>query len=223
MKINRLTKVIAIVLVLAMLPFGLLACSKDSSKISERLVEMMVGDGKLNKKNENSMEYVQNLDAEVTKLKTYFDAKTGNWKLEHMEPGSSYWGVFYENLYKMMTAWATKRSEYYHDGKIVKMVKAGLSYLYENDQGVLGGFEYDNYNPDATERLDNAEYLVRTLLILRENGKLSKSKAQEYVISADNLVGAPFGTGVELARLRALIAQPEQLRKAFDTIFAQER
>ena len=29
--------------------------------------------------------------------------------------------------------------------------------------------------------------------------------------------------GVELARLRALIAQPEQLRKAFDTIFAQER
>ncbi len=204
MKINRLTRVIAVILVLSMLPLWMLGCGKVTDTVSERLVEMMVGDGKLKDKYSHSMEYVQTLDAEVTYLRSYFDTKTGFWHRDDMIPGSSYQGVFNENLYKMMVAYCTKESAHYHDRKILKMVKSGLEYLFNEPDAdsVLSGHEKENLYKlfTTTESLDWAEYLVRTLLILKEEGKLSKSKLKEYGLKVEELVGNPYGTGVTLAR-----------------------
>ncbi len=227
MKINRLIRVIAIILVVSMLPLWLLGCGKVSGKVSERLVEMMVGDGKLNDKNEYTKEYLAELDAEVTNLRLYYDAKNGYWDLENLEPGSTFWGVSYENFYKMLMAWSSKDSEHYHDSKIIKMVKSGLEYMYKHPMGPYNETWFDWINGRLTEkeRLDAAEYLVRTLLILRENGKISKSKAEEYGLAADEAVGSPYGTGVNLARsayisvaYASLIGDDEKLEKAIEKL-----
>ncbi len=200
MKISRLTRVLAIVLVISMLPLWLFGCGSTADTASERLVEMMVGDGKLDDDNKTSKEYLARLDADVTNFRLYFNSDTGYWKVDDMLPGSSYQGVFYENLYKMMVAYATKNSEHYHDRKIVKMVKAGLNYLFTTPDGPLDESEQETIELTEKERLDAAEYLIRTLLILKEEGKLSKSKREEYALAVDTAYGAAYGSGVELAR-----------------------
>lgn len=202
MKISRLTRVLAVVLVITMLPLWLFGCGSTADTVSERLVEMMIGDGKLDDDNKTSKEYLARLDADVTNIRLYFDSDTGYWDIDNMLPGSSYQGVFYENLYKMMVAYATKNSEHYHDSKIVKMVKAGLEFLYKTPsaKGPLAGYESEVITYTEKERLDAAEYLIRTLLILKEEGKLSKSKREEYALAANDAFGSAYGTGVSLAR-----------------------
>ena len=98
MKISRLTRVLAVILVISMLPLWLFGCGGMTDSVSERLVEMMIGDGKLDDENKKSMAYVNRLDEEVTNLRLYFDSDTGYWAIDRMEAGSSYQGVFYENL-----------------------------------------------------------------------------------------------------------------------------
>lgn len=227
MKINRLTRVLAVVLVVSMLPLWLLGCGSATSTVSERLVEMMIGDGRLSDKNENSKEYIERLDAEVKELRLYFDSKSGYWDTTYMTPGSSYQGVFYQNLYKMTVAYSTKNSEYYKDRKTLKMVKAGLNYLFEEPDGPLHQYEAENIVLTTTEKCDAAEYLMRTLLILKEKGKLGKSKREEYASVINSVYGAPFGKGVTLARsayicvaYAALVEDEEKLSSAIEKLGA---
>ncbi len=194
MKISRLTKILAVVLIISMLPLWLFGCGGVTDTVSERLVEMMIGDGRLDDDNKQSKEYLARLDADVDDIILYFDTKSGSWDSEHMTPGSTYQGVFYENLYKMSVAYATKNSEHYHDGKLLKMVKAGLEYLYTSTDLP----EYDSKT--QKERCDEGEYLARTLLILKEEGKLSGSRIEEYAMVIEANFSAPYGTGVTLAR-----------------------
>ena len=203
MKINRLTKVIAVILVLSMLPLWMLGCGKPTSRVSDRLVDMMLGDGKLSDKNEASLEYIQRLDAEVEYLKTYF-SKEGYWDQQWLEPGTSLEATHYNNIYTLTTAWATKGSEFYHDGKIMSIIKKALEYGYLEIYG-----ESQKLSGDGTytwkERCDIAESLVRTLLILRENNRLSKSKTEEYVDVVVAKFAIPSGTGVNLARTSYIV------------------
>ena len=120
MKINRLTRVIAVILVITMLPLWMLGCGKAASRVSDRLVELMVGDGKLSDKNEKSVEYLERLDAEVEYLKTYF-TKEGYWDKQWMTPETSIEATHYKNLYTLATAWATKGSEFYQDRKSTRL------------------------------------------------------------------------------------------------------
>jgi len=241
MKINRLTRVIAVILVLSMLPLWMLGCGRSTSRVSEKLVEMMLGDGKLSEKNEESLEYIARLDAEVEYLKTYF-SNEGYWDPQWLEPNSSYQGLHYMNLYKCAVAWATKGSEHYHSGKVMSMIKKGLEYGKEviYTQVALD----DEIDPDAevenaviaiddsesyamNERLDVAEYLVRTLLILRDKNKLSKGKVENYVTPATERFAVPSGAGVDLARSayiiigsRALIGDEDLIKSAIGTLSA---
>jgi hypothetical protein len=47
-----LTKVLAVILVIAMLPLWLFGCGDAADVVRERLVELMIGDGKLDDDNE---------------------------------------------------------------------------------------------------------------------------------------------------------------------------
>lgn len=204
MKINRLTRVIAVILALTMLPLWLFGCGKATSKVSDRLVDMMVGNGgKLSDKNEDSAEYIEKLDAEVEYLKTYF-SKDGLWETQWLEAGTTYVGTHYENLYKLAQAWATKGSDFYHSAKIMSIIKKGLESGYENLYGELQKRETDR-GYTWKERCDAAEYLVRTLLILKENHKLSKGKIEDYASVVVAKFALPSGTGVTLARTSYII------------------
>ena len=72
MKINRLTRFIAILLVVTMMPLWMFGCGGGSSDIREGLVDMMVGDGKLNDKNQVTKDYVTQLDSDVAELVLYY-------------------------------------------------------------------------------------------------------------------------------------------------------
>ncbi len=220
MKISRLTRVLAIVLVISMLPIGLLGCKSTTSRISDRLVEMMIGDGRLDDDNPQTKEYLARLDADVTNLRLYFDTDAGAWAYEYMTPGSSYNGVFYENLYKMTVAYFTKKSEHYHDGKLLKMVKSGLNYLYENPDGPMHSEEASHFDEYITkrERCDEAEYLVRTLLILKEKGKLGKTKRENYAEAIEFDMPNAYGTGVTLARSAYIVIAHSALTKNEDKL-----
>ena len=204
MKIKRLTKVLAIILVISMLPLWMLGCGGTTGTIRERLVELMIGDGKLDDENGYSQEYVKRLDADVDSMKLYFDPDVGYWEPSNMLDmvGSSYEGVFYENLYTMTVAWATKTSKHYHDGDLLDMVEAGFEYLASEPGGPFNE-TWQNWikgSLTAKERLDASEYIIRTLLILTEEGKMSDSKAEEYAVRATEITPSAYGKGVELAR-----------------------
>ena len=225
MKINRLTRVIAVVLVLTMLPLWMLGCGKATSRVSDKLVELMVGDGKLSDKNEDSAEYLTKLDAEVEYLKTYF-SKEGFWDKQWMEPETSIEATHYKNIYKCATAWATKGSEHYHSSKVMSIIKKALEYGYANIYGEAqksqgeGGYSW-------TERCDIAEYLVRSLLILKENNKLSGRKIEDYSSVVGAKFAVPYSTGVTLARTSyivigqsALIGDEEKIAYVIGTLAA---
>ncbi len=204
MKIKRLTKVLAIILVISMLPIWMLGCGGTTGTVRERLVELMIGNGKLDDENEYSQEYVKRLDADVDGMRLYFDPSVGYWDPSNMSDmaGSSYEGVFYENLYTMTVAWATKTSKHYHDGDLMDMIEAGFEYLATEPGGPFNETWQDWINDSLTsrERLDAAEYLIRTLLILTEEGEMSDSKAEEYAVHATELIPTAYGKGVDLAR-----------------------
>ncbi len=203
MKINRLTRFIAILLVVTMMPLWMFGCGGGSSDIREGLVDMMVGDGKLNDKNQVTKDYVTQLDSEVAELVLYY-SKEGFWLPTYLEPGSTYVGRFYENCYKLAMAWATKESEYYHSSKVMSMIKKVLEYSYENLYGEAQKASGDG-NLSTTERYDQAEYLVRTLLILDEKNKLSTRKIEDYVSVVASKFPIPTGKGVDLARTSYIV------------------
>jgi len=210
MKINCLTRVIVVILVLSMLPLWMLGCGKSTSRVSDKLVEMMIGDGKLSEKNEETLEYLANLDAEVEYLKTYFSTE-GYWDKQWLEPDSSYPGIHYSNIYKCTIAWATKGSEHYHSRKVMSIIKKALEYgseeLYTLDDVNLEDdeMEYKDSNYTLEERSDVAESLVRTLLILRDKNKISKGKMEAYINPVVARFPIPSGKGATYARTAYIV------------------
>ncbi|MBR2473585.1 MAG: hypothetical protein IKB51_00955 [Clostridia bacterium] len=232
MKINCLTRVIVVILVLSMLPLWMLGCGKSTSRVSDKLVEMMIGDGKLSEKSEESLEYIASLDAEVEYLKTYFSTE-GYWDKQWLEPDSSYPGIHYSNIYKCTVAWATKGSEHYHSHKVMSIIKKALEYgseeLYTLDDVNLDDdeMEYKDSQYTVDERSDVAESLVRTMLILRDKNKISKRKMENYIAPVIGRFVTPVGTGVKLARSayivvasRALIGEEELIKDSVGVLSA---
>ena len=192
MKMNRLIRVIAVLLAITMLPLWMFGCG-SSDTVRERLVEMMVGDGKLNDKNKVTAEYLEKLNSDTERIITYA-SKGGGWQDAYLESGSSRLASIYENCYKLAVAWATKGCEYYHDRKVMTHIKNTIEKFYSS------GYDDQEGRLTYAERYDQAEYFLRTLLILKENGKLSNRKLEEYASIPAANISAPVGSGFVLAR-----------------------
>lgn len=205
MKIKCLTKVIAVILALSMLPIALIGCGGGSlGTISERFVETMIGDGKVDTDNASTDEYIKRIDAEVEYMKMYYN-KEGYWSDKYLPEGSTVIGKTYENCYKLAVAWSTKGSEYYHSSSILKMIKNVLEWQYENVYGEEDKFKADGHLT-MTERCDHAEYLIRTLLILDDAGKLSGSVIENYASVVEAKFPVPVGSGIDLIRTTYIVA-----------------
>ena len=216
MKINRTAKVIAVVLAVAMMPLWLFGCGLDST-VSERLTELMLGDGGLKpKKYEKTEEYIEQLDSKVDQITVTMN-KQGFWADAYIEAGTTIVAQNYKNMYLLAQAWGTKGSEYYHDSKILSQVKKALEYGYENTYG-LSQLSSGDAKLSVSERCDVAEYLARTLLILSENGKLGKSAIADHVEILQAKFPAPFGEGVDLARTAYIVVAYAALSGDEETI-----
>lgn len=203
MKINRTAKVIAVVLAVAMMPLWLFSCGLDST-VSERLTDLILGSGDLKpKKYETTEEYIEQLDSEVEEISVTMN-KQGFWADAYIEEGTTIAAQNYKNMYLLARAWGTKGSEFYHDSTILSKVKKALEYGYENTYGIEQLSSNDR-SYSVGERCDVAEYLVRTLLILSENGKLGKSAVADHVEVIQAKFPAPFGEGVDLARTAYIV------------------
>ena len=119
MKTKRLTKVIAVILALSMLPIALIGCGGGQlGTISERMVEMMVGDGKVDDDNKYTEAYIKRIDAEVEYIDMYF-VDQGYWNDKYIPQGSTAIAQYYQNCYKLAVAWSTKGSDYYHSRSVL--------------------------------------------------------------------------------------------------------
>lgn len=197
MKITRTVKVIAIILALTMLPLWMLGCGNVSGKVSDRLVDAMVGDKSLKKKYDSTVSFVERLDAEAKYAYDTFE--DGGWKPEHITDGDSVRIHHYRNIYKMTLAWATKGSSLYHKGSVLKTVKEALKYgtesLYGANEINIGFFDLTLF-----ERTEIADLLVRSLLILSDSHKLSKKTCEKYLEIVDVKFTEPIGDAVDLVR-----------------------
>ena len=157
MKIKRLTKVIAVILALSMLPIALIGCGGGSlGTISERFVEMMIGDGKVDTDNKYTEAYIKRIDKEVEYLETYFTDSV-NWSDKHLGEGSTVIGKTFENCYKLAVAWSTKGSDYYHDRSVLNMIETAIEAKYLNGYGEEQKGSSDG-QLSVHERCDQAEY-----------------------------------------------------------------
>lgn len=193
---TRLVRIIAVVLVLAMMPLWLFGCGKLDSKVEAKLVEMMVGDGSLSTKSDVGANYIKELDATVTNLKTKFIS--GTWAESNITGGESVRTQHFKNLYTITKAWATKKSSFYHDKDIMNMINKALDYgmtIYGEEQ--RGEREYAI---SVMERCDSAEYLVRSLLILHDSGKVKSKNIPLLLTAVDYKFPAAYGDAVDLIR-----------------------
>ena len=205
MKTKRLTKVIAVILALSMLPIALIGCGGGQlGTISERLVEMMVGDGKVDDDNKYTEAYIKRIDAEVEYIDMYF-VDQGYWNDKYIPQGSTAIAQYYQNCYKLAVAWSTKGSDYYHSRSVLKMIKTTLDYVYTNLYGEEQKLSSDGHLT-MQERCDQAEYLIRTLLILDDAGKLSNSNIENYASVVSAKFPVPMGNGADLIRTTYIVA-----------------
>lgn len=205
MKIKRLTKVIAVILALSMLPIWLFGCGGGSvGTISERFVEMMIGDGSVDSDNKYTKAYIKRIDKEVDNLVATY-VEEGTWNEKQLPLGSSNLARIYENCYKLAIAWSTDESKYYDDGDILSMIETTLDNMYNTTYGEEQKLSNDGHLT-AQERCDQAEYLLRTLLILDEQGEISDSNIENYASVVSAKFPIPFGKGADLARTTYIVA-----------------
>ncbi len=193
MKIKHTVRVLAVILVLAMMPLYLFGCGNANGKIGEKLVDMMVGDGsiKANDDNRSSKSYINALDTEVASLvKTFSGNGWSNSYIQDSNSAVSQWAI---NIYKLTLAWATKGSEYYHSGDVMDRVKAA----FESDNVENIGY---GKNISMNERCDSAEYIIRAILILDDAGKVSDEIIEQVVDVVGYRFPAAFGDGSNYAR-----------------------
>ncbi len=191
MKIKHTVKVLAVILVLAMMPLYLFGCGNSNSKVGDNLVDVMVGDGsiKANDKNPASKAYIAALDADVKTLVAKFSG-TG-WSDALLEDSNNAQNQWAKNIYKLSTAWATKGSEYYRDGSVMDKIKAAFT------SDAIEDIAYGR-NLSMNERCDAAEYLIRSLLIV---GNKIDDETKELILETINTkFPTAFGTGAEYVR-----------------------
>ena len=206
MKTKRLTKIIAVILVLSMLPIGLLGCgSGPLGAVSERFVEMMVGDGKVDSDYKYTEEYIKRIDSEVAYIEKYYEDGGISWNDKYLSEGTTAIGERYHNCYTLALAWATKGSDYYHDGSVLDMIEDTLENMYLTSYGESQKLSGDEFL-SAKEKCDQAEYLIRTLLILDDAGKLSDTEIENYASVVSAKFPIPSGKGVDLIRTTYIVA-----------------
>lgn len=215
MKSTRFAKIIAVVLVITMLPLWLFGCGeKLANGTVSALTEMMVGNGKLSTKDETSATYLENLDAEVKNLVTYY--ANGAWAASNITNGDTTRAAHYKNIYKLALGWGTKGSAYYHDSSVLDKIKTALELGYTS---YFGGDTYAEYQECSL-------YLVKTLLII--DGKLKSTTVEDYLFKVQIKIPAPSGDGMDLLRTAyiaiatsALLGEENNLSK-FSTTFLED-
>lgn len=196
-----MVKAVAVILVLAMLPLWLFGCGNVSNKVKGRLVDVMIGDKSLKNKYESTAKFTEELDSEA---KTAYDScADGSWNSSTITNGDSARVNHYKNAYKLALAWGTKGSSYYHKGFIASTIKEALKFGYENYYGAAHTAA-SAYKKESTitvfEKTETADYLVRTLLILSDAGKLSRKTCETYLEAVDIKFTMPSGTAIDLVR-----------------------
>ncbi len=202
MKSKRTLRVLAVVLMLAMMPLWMFGCGKMNSKITANLVEMMIGDGSIKADSEDaayaaSKAYIAALDANVKTISSRMAGST--WPISLATGSQSLRVQHYENMYTMATAWATKGSEYYHSGEILDKVKAALAYAIE-DGVKLTTSTGELRKMTVNELCDSAEPWVRTMLILKENGKMDKTVLESSLSVIEQRIPVAYGDASEYIR-----------------------
>ncbi len=195
MKLNRITKILVVVLAVTMLPLWLFGCgSKVSDNTVSALTETLIGSGKLSKKNEASKAYLEQLDKDAEDLKVNFQ-KAG-WNSGTYLAGEEYSVGHYRNTYKLALAWGTKGSAYYHDGAVLEMIKTALDFGYTDIFGA--NLITSNGTTTAETREKCSIYLLRTVLIVKS--KLKADAVEDYLSIIDLKFPAPIGDGMDLIR-----------------------
>ncbi len=211
---TRLVRITAVVLVLAMMPLWLFGCGKLDSKVEAKLVEMMIGDGSLSTKEDIGANYINELDAAVTNLKSKF--VSGTWPESIITGSESVRTQHFKNLYTITKAWATKKSSFYHDRDILKMINQALDYgmtIYGDGQRAER-----EYSITIMERCDSAEYLIRSLLILHDSGKVKSKDIPDLLAAVYYKFPTAYGDSVDLIRTSYIALGSAVLRGESDRI-----
>jgi len=196
MKSTRIAKILAVILVVAMLPLWTVGCgSKLCDNAYSGLKNQLLGDAKVNTNDAASKTYVTALDADVKYLLTYFNGS--GWADKYVIPGESPKTNHYKNIYKLAVAWSTKGSEYYHSGEVLDAAKAALQNGYDTTFGVAQmGSNHIEFTLDMREVC--ALYLIRSVMLLES--KLSKSEIAQWFSILDMKFPAPVGEGLDRLR-----------------------
>ncbi len=188
-------RVLAIILVLTMMPLWMFGCGKSGTgDIQAKLVELMAGDGSLKKAGDDSAgkDYIKALDKEVETISKDFNGVT--WANTTLTESNTKTIQHYKNTYKMLVAWSTKGSSFYHDGKLLDKAKVAIektSEVYKpSDESVL----------TAAQRCDSVEYMVRALLILSDAGKIKDDVLEECLGFVDDRFPLAYGDGLNYTR-----------------------
>ena len=194
---RRVMRIAALILVLAMMPLWMISCGKIDSKLSGRLAEAMIGDGGISTKENSGKSYIDALDSEASSIKSKMNS--GTWPESALSGSETIRTQHYKNTYVLAKAWATKKSDHYHSKDYLNAIKDALEVGYTTLYGEISLSEKDYLNT-MNNRLDAAEYLIRTLLILNDAGKISGSEIEKCLAVLDFKFPSPSGKGVDLIR-----------------------
>lgn len=213
MKPTRIAKLLAVVLVIAMLPLWLFSCgNKLSSNVTSALTETIVGNGKLSKKDTASEAYLAQLDAEADELSLNYQG--GKWSSKYMTTGDTERVAHYKYTYKLALAWGTKGSAHYHNSATLEKIKTALEVGYANYFGEL--LIKNNGGTTATEREHCSLYLIKTLMIVQS--KLKKADIENYLSIVQLKFPAPVGEGMDLLRTTYIVVATNALLGEKDII-----
>lgn len=223
MKLNRITKILVVLLAVTMLPLWSIGCgNRISGNVVSALNETLVGNGKLSKKDEASAAYLEQLDADAQAL--IYDFEKAGWKSDTYLAGEDFSVGHYRNIYKLALAWGTKGSSYYHKSSVLEKIKAALDFGYTDVFGE--NLVKSNGSTTVEIREKCAIYLLKTVLIVKS--KLKASVLEDYLSIIDLKFPAPMGDGMDLIRTayiavanNAIKGETENVKK-FSGVFLED-
>lgn len=178
MKLKRTVRLTAIILALAMMPLWIFGCGRLDAKVSSRMADLLMGDGKIDSKTESGQLYIAEINAQASNANGTLGTN-GRWASSNITNEDNAYVWHYRSLYALTRAYVTKGSDYYHKRSVLKNIKNALEAGYEQLYGTpVAGASEKTWT--ETERIDVAEFLLNTLLILDESGKLSSKKVKKY-------------------------------------------
>ncbi len=191
MKTKRTVRVLAVILALTMMPLWMFGCGKLNGDVLSSLANSMVGDGKLDTENSATKAYIDSLDTDVKNLEMRFSG--GTWPKSMLTGSDDQRAQHCRNIYTLTKAWATKGSTYYHSGDILDKVKTALASTFVTEPV---------YGKEVTvgEKCEASEFLVRTLVILADAGKVKGELLEGCTDSLYQLHSVPSGDGSDYVR-----------------------